>query len=169
VSDDFAGDAVSDTDYPKARSGGRRWVWITLLAGLVAMGGLLLLFEGRPGIQMDTASSNTTTAIAEPARTDPPAPPPTEKSVADFKVGSITLEKTRGSSLVYAIGVLRNESPYQRFGVHVELELIDGRGDRVGTSKDYRAVFEPHQEWRFRALVLDSKAVSAKVIAIREE
>jgi hypothetical protein len=30
-------------------------------------------------------------------------------------------------------------------------------------------VLEPRQEWRFRALVLDGKAVSAAVAAIREQ
>jgi len=53
--------------------------------------------------------------------------------------------------------------------VNLELELTDARGNKAGTAKDYRTVIEPRQEWRFRALVLDSKAVSAKVAAIREE
>jgi len=86
-----------------------------------------------------------------------------------LKTGSIIIEKAKGSSLIYAVGVLRNDSGHQRFGVNIELELTDARGNKVGTAKDYRAVLEPRQEWRFRALVLDSKAAAATVSSIREE
>ena len=89
--------------------------------------------------------------------------------MADLKVGPITLEKARGSSLVHAVGVLKNDSDHQRFGVNIELELSDARGNKAGTARDYRTVIEPHQEWRFRALLLDSKAVSARLDRIREE
>lgn len=116
--------------------------------------------DGNPALATDTnrqtESSPTTNA---------PAP----KSLVDFKTGPVTLEKTKGSSLVYAVGVLRNESDHQRFGVNIELELTDARGNKIGTAKDYRAVIEPRHEWRFRALVLDSKATIATVSAIREE
>jgi len=96
--------------------------------------------------------------------------PASHKSIDDLKVASIiTLEKTKGSSLIYAVGLLKNDSIHQRYGVTIELELTDAGGNRAGTAKDYRAVLEPRQEWRFRALVLDSKAASAKVAVIREE
>jgi hypothetical protein len=93
----------------------------------------------------------------------------TPKSADDLKVGDITLEKAKGSSVVYAVGVLRNESDHQRFGVNIEVELADAKGAKAGVAKDYRSVVEPRQEWRFRALVLDTKAVSAKLSRIREE
>ena len=91
------------------------------------------------------------------------------KSLGDLKVGLIALEKAKGSRLVYAVGTMKNDSDHQRFGVNIELELTDRNGNKAGTAKDYRSLLEPHQEWRFRALVLDSKAVAAKVFAIREE
>jgi hypothetical protein len=91
------------------------------------------------------------------------------KSTDDFKIGAITLEKAKGSSLIYAQGTLRNNSEHQRFGVKLEFELTDARGAVVGAAKDYRAVIEPRQEWRFRALVLDAKAVAARVSSIRED
>lgn len=100
-------------------------------------------------------------------------PPPvrslTPKSIDDLKAGPITFEKAKNSSLVYAVGTLRNQSDHQRFGVNIELALTDARGNKAGTAKDYRAVLEPRQEWRFRALVLDSKATAATVSSIREE
>ena len=117
------------------------------------------------------AAGASASASAKPAEAEPAAPPaPTStKSLSDLKPGPITLEKAKGSSLVYAVGILRNDSAHQRFGVNIEIELTDARGSKAGTAKDYRAVLEPRQEWRFRALVLDSKAVVAKVSSIREE
>ena len=116
-------------------------------------------------------STNSPAPSAKPAAAEStPSPiPSAPKSISDLKSGPITLEKAKGSSLVYAVGILRNDSVHQRFGVNIELELTDARGNKAGTAKDYRAVLEPRQEWRFRALVLDSKAVAAKVTSIREE
>lgn len=119
-----------------------------------------------PAAEQVTASTKETNRIAEAAPSTKTSAP---KSLADLKTGAIAFEKAKGSSLVYAVGVLRNESDHQRFGVNIELELTDARGNKVGTAKDYRAVIEPRQEWRFRALVLDSKATTATVSAIREE
>lgn len=108
---------------------------------------------------------------ATPPAPDAPAPVKTlaPKSIDDLKAGPITFEKARNSSLVYAVGTLRNQSDHQRFGVNIELALTDARGNPAGTAKDYRTVLEPRQEWRFRALVLDSKATAATVSSIREE
>lgn len=116
-------------------------------------------------------ATNSPAASAKPAAAESTASPipSAPKSITDLKTGVITLEKAKGSSLVYAVGILRNDSAHQRFGVNLELELTDVRGNKAGTAKDYRAVLEPRQEWRFRALVLDSKAVAAKVSSIREE
>jgi hypothetical protein len=91
------------------------------------------------------------------------------KSLDDLKVGSITLEKTKGTRLVHAVGLLKNDSAYQRFGVKIELELTDAKGNKVGTARDYRAVLDPNQAWQFRALVLDNRAAAARVVSIEED
>ena len=127
---------------------------------------------GNEEAKSKTEPTATASSISpKPTAAEPTAPPAPSapKSISDLKPGPITLEKAKGSSLVYAVGILRNDSTHQRFGVHIELELTDARGNKAGTAKDYRAVLEPRQEWRFRALVLDSKAVAAKVSSIREE
>ena len=108
------------------------------------------------------AATNTET-VAEPAA--PKAP----KAAADLKLGAIRLEQTKGSSLVYAVGVVNNESDYQRFGVRIELNLINAKGERVGGAQDYIAVIEPRKTWEFRVLVNDPKAVAATLSALREE
>jgi len=101
-----------------------------------------------------------------------PAPPPTPvvpKSLADLKVGAITLEKAKSGSLVYAAGVLKNDSDYARYGVKIELDLSDAQGRGASKATDYTQVIEPRKEWRFRALILDSKAVSAKLAKVTED
>lgn len=108
----------------------------------------------------DSKGSNTTPAVKTPA---------TPKSLADLKVGSISLEKTKGSSLIYAVGILQNDSEHQRFGVTIELGLMNDQGKQVGAAKDYVPVIEPHQEWRFRVLVTDPKTVTATLASLKED
>jgi len=108
----------------------------------------------------DNESAKTTNTTA--AATAP-------KSIDDLKVSPIVLRKTSGSSLVYAIGTVRNESDQQRFGVTVELDLLDPAGKKIGTAKDYAKVIEPRKDWRFRALVVAPKTASAKLAKIREQ
>ena len=84
-------------------------------------------------------------------------------------VSGIHLEKTQGNSLVYAIGTISNLTSRQRFGVKVELDLLDGSGQKIGTARDYQQVIEPNEKWQFRALVMDSKATTAKIASIKED
>lgn len=152
-------------------------VWIAVTIGVLAAGTAGFFVLRRNASEPAPAEHSTTTTLASPP--NPAASPVPEakdsalakaaKSLDDLKVGAIRLEKAKGSSLVYAVGVMRNASDLQRFGVNIELELTDAGGKKVGTAKDYRDVIEPRQDWRFRALVLDSKAVSASVAQIREE
>jgi hypothetical protein len=83
------------------------------------------------------------------------------------------LEKVTGSSLVYAVGTVRSLTNRQRFGVTVELDLLDANGQSLNgetnRTTDYQAVIEPKSEWRYRAPVRDKKAASAKVVAIKEQ
>src|SRR5262245_55964147 len=158
---------------------GSRILWVVVGVVLAAgVGGFIALRTKPAESESRTASALTlsnshsvlpTSSALPPSETNVTASTKVAKSVDDLKVGPIKLEKAKGSSLVYAVGVMRNASNLQRFGVTIELELTDAGGRKVGTAKDYRNVIEPRQEWRFRALVLDSKAVSASVAQIREE
>ena len=87
----------------------------------------------------------------------------------DLATSSVTIQKTPGSALRYAVGTLRNLSNRQRFGVKVEVELLDTNGQKVGTATDYRQVLEPSAEWQFKALVVESKTVSARISGIQED
>jgi hypothetical protein len=96
--------------------------------------------------------------------------PPRAKSPDDLKVvGAVQLEKTKGSSLVYAVGTVKNDSEHDRYGVRIELDLFNSKGGRIGAAKDYKDYLGPNQDWQFRALIPDPKAVEAKVASVKEE
>jgi hypothetical protein len=86
-----------------------------------------------------------------------------------FQASEITLEQTVGSSLIYAVGTLTNATRRQRFGVKLELDLLDDAGQKLGTAKDYVANLESGGTWHFRALVVEPNAVSAKIAALAED
>jgi hypothetical protein len=95
--------------------------------------------------------------------------PPGFAARSGFEIGPIALEATPGSSLVYAVGTIRNPADRQRFGVRIELDLLDASGTKIGTAKDYQGVLEAKGQWRFKALVLESHAASAILGSISEE
>lgn len=112
------------------------------------------------------ASAPTTNASAVPAETDSVL---SEAARAGFGVSPISLEKTAGSSLVYATGGIANLTARQRFGVKVEVELLDAGGKKIGGATDYQQVLEPNAQWQFKALVVDSKPASARLANIKED
>ena len=97
-----------------------------------------------------------------------PPKPQAEEVTNDFAIMPFKLEKTSGSSLVYVIGTIQNPTERQRFGVKVEFSLFDTNENAIGTATDYEQVIEPHGEWRFKAMVIESKAVVAKFHSIIE-
>jgi hypothetical protein len=98
-----------------------------------------------------------------------PVTPTKPKSPDDLKIGKVELEKTPGNSLVYAVGTVKNNSDWQRFGVKIELDLLDAKGDKIGNSQDYKDILEPHQDWQFRALIPNKRTASAKVTSLKEQ
>ena len=137
---------------------------IGLLAAIVALKRAQRLVARQKQHTQAIPVSETATNVSPPAAT---ATLSVDKN--DLTVSDITLERTKGTSLVYAVGTVRNSSKRQRFGVKVELALLDGAGQKIGASTDYRQVLEPGEQWRFKALVVDSKAVSARLESIKED
>lgn len=114
----------------------------------------------------------STTKAASPTVTQSEMPKPSEsvpEASDGLQAGPVTLQKTEGSGLIYAVGTVRNHSDRQRFGVRVELDLWDEADNKVGTAGDYLAVLEPHMDWSFRALLAQPKTVRAKVAKITEQ
>ena len=111
-----------------------------------------------------TASTDTNSAAF-----NAPVTATKPKKLEDLTVGNPTLEKAKSGSLVYAVGVLKNDSDHHRYGVRVEFELLDASGKTVGKASDYKDVIEPRKEWRYRALVLTRKAASARLVSVNED
>lgn len=86
-----------------------------------------------------------------------------------FEVSEVTLEESRDSSLVHAVGSVRDISGKRRFGVRIELDVLDAAGQKIGSARDYTATLEGGAEWRFKAMVITSKAASGRVAAIVED
>jgi hypothetical protein len=87
----------------------------------------------------------------------------------NFKVNKITLKKSDEGGLVYAFGIVKNDTNRQRLGVKVILDLHNWHDVKIGSASDYISVLEPHQQWQFKALVTDPKTVSAVLARIEEE
>ena len=118
--------------------------------------------EDAPNLAAPRQVTNTVSAPSEPSR---------PKSRDDLKLlGNVSVEKAKNSRLSYAMGTLKNDSEHQRYGVKVEVDLFDAGGNKLpNTANDYVQTLEPRKEWNFRALVLEPKAVTAKLASIQED
>src|SRR5579864_2053513 len=76
-------------------------------------------------------AGNTATNVAGPAGAADPM-----SATNAFTASAITLERAPGTSLIYAVGTIRNLASHQRFGVKVELNLFDEFERKVGTATD---------------------------------
>jgi len=133
---------------------------VILLAGV---GGTMLALK-----RAQRMSARQQEALAQATAQTPPKPPDPFAAIG-FRASPVTLAKGEGSSIVYALGTIENLANRQRFGVRVELELLDAAGNKVGNATDYRPTLELKEEWRFRALVVEKKAASARIVAIKED
>src|SRR5205085_944016 len=144
-------------------------IW-TSIAVLVLAGGLVgaLIALNRAERLVKRKKTSASNAVAAASRSIPTA---AEIAATNgFGVSSIRLEKVEGSSLVYATGSLTNITLQQRFGVRVELDLLNATGQKIGTASDYQGVLEPNGQWQFKALVADPKStVSAKLADIKQQ
>lgn len=148
------------------------------LAGLVvciAAAGLAVVFFRHTttptqvvetGARLTSQTNSSATATNLPAARSQPA---FESLTNEFSLLPYKLEKTPGSSLVYVTGTLRNASSRQRFGVKIEFALLDLNSNAVGKATDYQPVLDPHGEWHFKALVMESKTASAKFTSVAED
>ena len=154
-----------------------RRIWLTAaVVVLVVLNGLAAIYflmkkTGREVIpQTNTAPKAPTNSSAVP--TTPlviqPKSPDGERT-NEFAISPIKLEKTPGSSLVYVTGKIQNLTSRQRFGVKIEFGLFDTNATAVGKATDYQPVLEPNGDWRFKAMVMESQAVSARLNSICED
>lgn len=129
---------------------------VILVAGLIAAQIALnraKRLTGRSGQAQSTLQSNSNDPIAR----------------AGFHASPVSLEKTPGSSLMYAVGTVTNQSTRQRTDLRVELDVFDASGQKIGTATDFQPALGPKAHWQFRALVVDAKAASARIAEIKEQ
>jgi hypothetical protein len=148
----------------------RKWLIAgVVILGVGLMGGVCAVWlaqnlvkksRAQPALIRSTPRAVNTNAVARPVRIT---------SINDFSVSEVKIQKAPGSTLVYASGTLKNETDKPRFGVTVELDLLDSAGKKIGTAKDYKDTVEPRGQWMFRALVVNKEASGARVASIREQ
>jgi hypothetical protein len=151
--------------------GAGRNVWRLFLFAILGLGiavGILLFLKSR---KAEPVSAPPQSPPAQTNLAAPSAAPSRPKSLEDLKVlGPVSIDKAKNSRLSYAIGTLKNDSEHQRFGLKIELELFDATGNKLANrANDYVQMLEPQKNWNFRALVLEPKAVTAKVVSIQED
>lgn len=142
----------------------KKAIVFTVVAILILAGGLVaanVALKRAKRLQAQRQPATPVEAAKIPAATDPFA-------AQGFRVTAVTLEQGPGGGLVFAVGTVQNTTDRQRFGVKVELELFDSGGTKLGVASDYQKVIEPAAAWKFRALVVDKNARSARVVAIQE-
>ena len=134
---------------------------------------LIILVGGGGGMIMALKRAQRLKAQKKQSQAAPvpqsPPKPVDPIAAAGFRASPVTLDQGEGSSIVYAVGTVSNLTNRQRFGVRIELELLDASSNKVGNASDYRATLEPNEEWRFRALVVEKKTASARVATIKED
>ena len=153
----------------------RRKPWVSFVAGLIgtalAVGAFIFWIRlQQPSSSQPPATSTVkpaiSTNVSPPVVTTPPAPPPDPWN--GIKEGAITIERSGDSKLIYAVGILRNESDHQRYGVKVTLDLLNAKKETIGLATDYTQWIDVGKEWKFKALVTEPEAVSARVVAVTE-
>ncbi len=142
------------------------WRSVVLVLILAAATAVFFGFK-RTGANPPVATMATPPVVTHSEIATKPSPPPETNDL--FVTGTVLLRKTEGSALINAVGAVRNNSNRQRFGVRIDLDLLDKEDNIIGTTGDYIAVLEPHQDWQFRALLTQPKAVKAKVAKIEEQ
>lgn len=153
----------------------RKWIVagvIILIVGVVGSIGALITAKILARKRQSQVSVVVPSAQKAAAKTPPKSEPVSELNsvINHFTVFPVIIEKkSRSGSLVYATGSVRNDADKQRFGVTVEIELLNRAGSIIGTAQDYKDLIEPHADWKFRALLVVKDVASARISAVREQ
>ena len=135
----------------------------TIIAVVILVGGLVAASVALKRAKRMRAEQ--VTPAAKPTESTAPLDPFARNG---FRVSAVSLGKGQGSAIIYATGSISNMTSRQRFGVKVELELLNDAGVKVGAATDYQSVMEAGAEWKYRAMVIEKRAVAAKVTAVNE-
>ena len=153
------------------QSKGFRPIWLAAaLVILIAVAGVATVVLIRAHARRsDAAFAKLMAAAPTPAKPVVASLKPGEVLTNDFEISPVKLDKAPDSSLVYVIGTVWNISSRQRFGVKVECTLFDTYDRAIGHATDYQSVLEPNGRWDFKAMVMESKTVTACFSSIKED
>lgn len=143
---------------------GRKLILFTVIVLLILGGGVIGVQLALKRARHLTGKDQPVTETKSPANAEPPNP----FAAQGYKVSPVKLTSTPGSKLVSACGTVRNIGAQARYGLRIELDLLDASGHRVGGATDYMRVLEPNEVWSFNAMVSEPKAVAAEVAALKE-
>lgn len=144
---------------PVPKRGPGRWLLAAGALSILIVAGLAMYLK-RPGLFGSPLATNAP-ALLETA----PAVPTPEGLV----VSTLNLEATQGTSLIHARGMVENRSGRPRFGLKIEIQMLDAQGAPLGLGSDYVDVLEPGARWAFKALVIEPKTTRAVLHALVEE
>jgi hypothetical protein len=160
---------------PVIRKSNRVWLYLVLVVVI-----LLILPLAKLGLTIYKSKMSNSAPPQPPPTVAPAAPaapvihtnpvkPVVYTQIHDFSIGPITLKKTPGSGLVYAVGTVINATDRQRFGVKIQLDMLDAQGETLGTTSDYISDLEPRKSWSFNALLTVPKVARVKLVDIEEQ
>jgi hypothetical protein len=135
-------------------------IW-TAVTVIILVGGLFVTIIGlRHFVKLAASQREQAASNAGAAETN---------TTVGFRVSAFTLQKGKDGGEGYVIGTVENTLSRARKQVAVEVDLLDDGGGVVEIAKAFRPVLEARAKWPIKMSVAgDSKAVSAKVAAVRE-
>ena len=147
-------------------------LWVKVGVAVVIIGAVVAFIW--PQKQKVAAATPPPKVVAAPVvpvvnTNKPVSPTPVANIINDFDVSKISLQKMAGSGLVYAVGTLNNTQERQRYGVKIELNQLDEKGQNLGVVSDYVSTMDSHQEWQFKAILTSPHVAKVTVAGIREQ
>ena len=144
---------------------------VSVIVGVLALlafvvGGVFLLKQIKP--RDDSAATPATAKKGEPPPSprEPELPPPPRKPGDDLQVLRLTIEKAAEGNLRYVAGVITNHADKQLFNVKVEFEMLNAKGQVVGTANDYLGNLGANTAWDYRAQIVERDATKARLIKL---
>lgn len=161
---------------PVPSSHSKKWVIagaVIIVIGVVGVIGSLIAAQQ---LMKKSRAKRDSAVVVRSKRTNAPAtartetvPPPPTNNFDGFSATAVKIEKTPGSTVVHAVVTLKNLTDQQRFGVLVELDLLDRSGRKVGSAQDYKDIIEPRAQWTFHPLIVQANVVTAQIVAVHEK
>ncbi len=151
---------------------GKNWQSrVGTLVGVLALlafvaGGVFLLKQIKPRDDSAAAPATAKNGAPPPPPREPELPPPPRKPGADLQVLRLAIERAAEGSLRYVAGVITNHADKQLFNVRVEFEMLNPKGQVVGTANDYLGNLGANTAWDYRAQIVDPEATKARLLKL---